>query len=74
MIDPFALKDPDLDVVVGLAVCEVYAHHTLIENIDKDLELSNVGRYKRAFRECGVNSSHLPPGERDELMELNRAA
>jgi hypothetical protein len=74
MVDPVIIHDPDLPIVVGLAVCEVYAHHTLIGNFDKEEELRNIGVHKRDFRECGVDSSHLRPGDRDELTELNRTA
>jgi hypothetical protein len=74
-ISNLILKDPDLDVVVGLAVADTYLSCTAITNGINIAELKRgVGTSFKTLRELGVSDTFLTPGDRSEADSLSRAA
>jgi hypothetical protein len=74
-ISNLILKDPDLDLVVGLAVADTYLSCTAInEGIDIAGLKRGVGTSIKTLRELGVSDVFLTPGERTEAASLSRAA
>jgi exonuclease III len=74
-ISNLILKDPDLDLVVGLAVADTYLSCTAInEGIDIAGLKRGVGTSIKTLRELGVSDVFLTPGERTEAVSLSRAA
>jgi hypothetical protein len=69
------LKDPDLDLVVRLSVCETYIVHTdVLTDPERERLLLLIGASKLKLREAGPDSSILMSGDRSELEELMRSA
>jgi hypothetical protein len=74
-ISNLILKDPDLDLVVGLAVADTYLSCTAInDGIDIAGLKRGVGTSIKTLRELGVSDAFLTPGERTEAASLSRAA
>jgi hypothetical protein len=67
------LKDPDTDLVVGLAVADVYITYSsaITEREREDLR-SGCGRAWKLLREAGPGNTYAAPGDRTELEELSR--
>jgi hypothetical protein len=68
------LRDPDLDLVVGLAVADTYLASTavLTPNVKNALSIS-IGTAMDALRKSGPSDFHLTPGDRTEAESLQRA-
>jgi hypothetical protein len=68
-----ALQDPDLDMVVGLAVLDTYLTSS---NPREDINLENVkislGNNKQLLRDIGPSDKFLEPGARSEQESLIR--
>jgi exonuclease III len=47
------LKDPDIEIIVSLAVAETYIRHTLLPGIDKQLLMRQVGTARSGLRSAG---------------------
>jgi exonuclease III len=67
------LRDPDLDLVVALAVAETYlASMTIRNDINVDALLRGVGNGFDGLRRAGPNEVHINPGDRSEAESLIR--
>jgi hypothetical protein len=68
------LCDPDLDLVVGLAVADTYLASTsvLTPNVKNALSIS-IGSAMDALRKSGPSDFHLTPGDRSEADSIQRA-
>jgi hypothetical protein len=68
------LKDPDIDLVVRISVCETYIiHSATISEQERNRLLGLIGNSKKNLREAGPDSSILTVGERSEFEELQRS-
>jgi hypothetical protein len=67
------LRDPDLDLVVALAVADTYlASTTIRNNINVDMLQRGVGNGFDGIRRAGPNDVHINPGDRSEAESLLR--
>jgi hypothetical protein len=67
------LKDPDTDLVVGLAVADVYiTYSSAVTERERDELRSGCGRAWKLLREAGPGNCYAAPGDRTELEELSR--
>jgi hypothetical protein len=74
-ISNLILKDPDLDLVVALAVADTYLSCTdLNVGLDKDRLRIGVGSALKKLRELGVSETFLVSGELSPEASLLRAA
>ncbi len=69
------MRDPDLDLVVALAVADTYLASTEVWNTFNPIDLRvGVGRALNLLRESGPSDIHLNPGDRTEAESLIREA
>jgi hypothetical protein len=69
------MRDPDLDLVVALAVADTYLASTEVRNAFNPVDLRvGVGRAMNLLRESGPSDIHLNPGDRTEAESLIREA
>jgi hypothetical protein len=68
------LRDPDLDLVVALAVADTYLASTDLRNDNLNLNQLRigVGQGFEGLRRAGPNDVHINPGERTEAESLLR--
>ncbi len=71
------LRDPDLDLVVALAVADTYLASTTLRNDPDYIQtynrlLTGVGQGFASLRRAGPNDIHLNPGDRSEAESLTR--
>jgi len=68
------LRDPDLELVVKLAIADTYIiHSTELPQDESDNFKLEVGRAKASLREAGLDCTYLPPNSRSDLEILNRS-
>jgi hypothetical protein len=68
------LKDPDIDLVVKLSICDTYVLHTdILTDPERDRLLRLIGTSKKLLREAGPDSDILLVGERTDFEELKRS-
>jgi hypothetical protein len=68
------LKDPDIDLVVRISICETYIiHSAILSEPERVRLLALIGNSKKNLREAGPDSSILTAGERTEFEELQRS-
>jgi len=69
------LKDPETELVGGLAAAETYLNYSSSLNPDSVADLTlRLGLAWRDLREAGPSNSYAVPGDRTELQELTREA
>jgi hypothetical protein len=69
------LRDPETDLVVGLAVVDTYiTYSTSIVEEEKQQLRIDCGQAWRLLREAGPGDNFAAPGDRTELEELSREA
>jgi hypothetical protein len=69
------LKDPETDLVVGLAVADTYIiYSTAINEEERQLLRNGSGQAWSLLREAGPRDNYAAPGDRTELEELSREA
>jgi hypothetical protein len=71
------LRDPDLDLVVALAVADTYLASTTLRDDPDYIQtynrlLTGVGQGFASLRRAGPNDIHLNPGDRSEAESLTR--
>ncbi len=68
------LRDPDLDLVVALAVADTYLPSTSLRNVDVNIEQLKIGTGQAfaSIRRAGPNDIHINPGDRTEAESLVR--
>jgi hypothetical protein len=67
------LRDPDLDLVVALAVADTYLTSTsLRDEFNIRMLQRGVGRGFESLRRAGPNDIHINPGDRTEAESLIR--
>jgi len=70
-ISNLILKDPDLELVVALAVADTYLSCTALDaGIDKDRLKIGIGSSIQKLRELGVSEAFLVSGELSEEESL----
>jgi hypothetical protein len=69
------LKDPETELVVGLAVADVYlVYSTVLTQAEVDNLRLGIGQAWRDLRQAGPGNSFAVPGDRSENDELRRDA
>jgi hypothetical protein len=69
------LRDPETDLVVGLAVVDTYIIYSTSIAEEEKLQLRiDCGQAWRLLREAGPGDNYAAPGDRTELEELSREA
>jgi hypothetical protein len=69
------LKDPETDLVVGLAVVDTYIiYSTAITEEERQQLRNDCGQAWSLLREAGPGDNYAAPGDRTELEELSREA
>jgi exonuclease III len=63
-IDNTVLKDPEIELIVGMSAAETYLRHSAIENIDRQALLLGVGTARSQLRSAGP--PHVPSTRRNE--------
>ncbi len=67
------LKDPEIDLVVGIAVAETYLRYsTALTNEETDDWVDGLGIAVSNLREAGPSDLFAVPGDRTEIEELTR--
>jgi len=67
------LKDPEIDLVVGIAVAETYLRYsTALTNEETDDWVEGLGIAVSNLREAGPSDLFAVPGDRTEIEELTR--
>jgi hypothetical protein len=68
------LKDPDIDLVVKLSICDTYVLHTnILTDPERERLLLLIGTSKKLLRDAGPDSDILLVGERSDFEELKRS-
>jgi hypothetical protein len=68
------LRDPDLDLVVALAVADTYLASTSLRNVNVNIEQLKIGTGQAfaSIRRAGPSDIHINPGDRTEAESLVR--
>jgi exonuclease III len=68
------LKDPDIDLVVKLSICDTYVLHTdILTDPERERLLRLIGTSKKLLRDAGPDSEILLVGEHLDFEELKRS-